>query len=114
MHIPFSSTSKISTVEGTIWDYEINKEVGVSYQHLAMRGPKSGRYLNRECHEIYFIIEGSAKFFVDGTEYEVEEVEAKDIVVVEPNTPHYIETNNLTYITITRPDWYEEQYEQVD
>lgn len=76
-----------------------------------MRGPKSGRYLNKECHEIYFIIEGSAKFFVKDEECEVEE---KDIMVVKPNTAHYIETTNLRYITITRPDWYEEQYEQVD
>lgn len=111
MHIPFSATDKISTAEGNIWDYPINKDVGVSYQELHMRGPKSGRYLNKVCHEIYFIIKGQAKFFVGSDEYDVHE---KDIVVVEPNTAHYIETSDLVYITVTRPDWYEEQYQQAD
>lgn len=110
MHIPFSGTGEISTEEGDIWDYPISKEIGVSYQELRMRGPKSGRYLNKVCHEVYFVIKGSAKFVVGDEEYEVGE---KDVVVVEPNTAHHIETTDLTYITITRPDWYEEQYEQV-
>lgn len=110
MHIPFSSTTKISTTEGTIWDYLINKEVGVSYQELHMRGPQTGRYLNKECHEIYFILEGTATFYVGD---DTHQVAAKDIVVVEPNTAHYIETTSLRYVTITRPDWYEAQYEQV-
>lgn len=110
MYIPFSDTTKIDTTEGTIWDYEINKEVGVSYQELHMRGPKSGRYLNKECHEVYFIIKGSATFSVGDEQYEVRE---KDMVVVEPNIAHHIETSNLVYITITRPDWFEEQSELV-
>lgn len=111
MHIPFSRTSKITTTEGTIWDYAINKDVGVSYQELTMRGPQVGRYLNRECHEIYFIIEGQATFVVGDHTYRVAE---RDVVVVEPNTPHHIETTQLRYLTITRPDWYEAQYELVD
>jgi len=111
MHIPFEKTTKIPTEEGVIWDYLINKEIGVSYQELKMRGPKSGRYLNEVCHEVYFIIEGTAKFFVG---QEIYSVQPKDIVVVEPNTPHHIETSSLRYITITRPDWYEAQYKQVE
>jgi mannose-6-phosphate isomerase-like protein (cupin superfamily) len=110
MFIPFNDTTKIDTEEGTIWDYLINSEVGLSYQQLNMRGPRSGRYLNKKCHEIYFVISGVATFFVGDDEYSVG---AKDIVVVEPGTPHHIETRKLTYVTITRPDWYEEQYEQV-
>ena len=111
MHIPFSSTFKIDTNEGTIWDYEINKDVGLSYQKLHMRGPKTGAYLNKVCHEVYFIIDGSATFGVGDKTYKVN---AKDVVVVEPGVPHYIETTGLTYITITRPDWYEEQAQLVD
>lgn len=110
MHIPFSKTKKISTKEGSIWDYLVNDEVGIAYQQLTMRGPKSGRYLNKVCHEIYFIIEGTATFYVGKEIYQVKQ---KDVVVVLPNTPHYIETSDLKYITITRPDWYEDQYEQV-
>lgn len=108
MHIPFSVTGTSSEPENSIRDYEISKDIGLSYQVLDGRGPKSGRYLNKECHEIFFVIKGSADFFVGNEKYEVHE---KDVVVVEPSTPFHIETTSLTYITITRPDWYEEQYE---
>jgi mannose-6-phosphate isomerase-like protein (cupin superfamily) len=110
MHIPFSSTTEIKTSEGTIWDYEINKDIGISYQELHTRGPASGNYLNAVCHEIYFIIEGTATFVIEGTSYPVGR---NDIVVIQPNTPHHIETTSLRYVTITRPDWYEAQYKQV-
>ncbi|HTH72366.1 MAG TPA: cupin domain-containing protein [Candidatus Pristimantibacillus sp.] len=110
MHIPFSTAYKIDTDGGPIWDYDINKDVGLSYQELHRRGPESGHYLNKKCHEILFVIRGSARFTVGGKEYDVHE---KDTVVVEPGVPYAIDTTDLAYITITRPDWYEEQYELV-
>ena len=112
--VPFSSATKIVTPEATIWDYAIAKDVGISYQNLKGRGPQTGQYLNTVCHELYFIIKGEAIFYINGVEHLVA---AKDVVVVEPNTSHYIEvkdgTDQLEYITITRPDWYAEQYKQV-
>lgn len=111
MHIPFSRAKKIETQEGNIWDYEINKEIGVSYQTLHMRGPQSGRYVNTVCHEVYFIIKGEAVFVVGEYKYSVSE---NDVIVVEPNTPHHIETEDLTYVTITRPDWFEGQAKLVE
>lgn len=108
MLIKFSDASKIETAEGTIWDYEISKDVGISYQNLNGRGPATGQYLNHVCHEIYYIMSGTGIFHIKDASYDVA---AKDVVVVEPNTAHYIEANNLEYITITRPDWYEGQFE---
>ena len=110
MIIKFSETTK-TTAEGDIWDYPINKDVGLSYQILNSRGPKSGKYLNKVCQEIYFIIKGTAVFYINDNRYEVKE---KDVVIVEPNTPFHIETNRLEYIIVTRPDWYEEQYQEID
>lgn len=111
MHIPFNATTKIDTTESTIWDYLINKDVGVSYQEARMRIPQAGRFLNKESSEIYFIIAGSATFFVGDMEYQVHE---KDVVIVEPNIACHIQTTGLRYITITRPDWDEGQYQHVD
>ncbi|MEN9390674.1 MAG: hypothetical protein RLZZ283_774 [Candidatus Parcubacteria bacterium] len=110
MLIKFSDTSKIETVEGTIWDYPISKDIGISYQNLKTRGPATGKYLNHECHEIYFVISGVATF---KTTTESHEVGPHDVVVMEQNVAHHIETDGLEYITITRPDWYEGQYETV-
>ena len=112
MIIRASNTTKIPSTEGTIWDYPMpNEDIGISYQELNGRGPAKGKYLNKVYHEIYFIISGSAKIFIKGKAYDVG---ARDIIMVEPNTPHHIETTNLKYITITRPNWYEAQYEVID
>lgn len=51
-----------------------------------------------------------AVFTVGDERFEVGE---KDIVVVEPMAAHTAETDGLTYVTITRPDWFFEQYENV-
>lgn len=110
MVVRFSDTEKISVAEGTIWDYPLpTEDIGIAYQKLHGRGPQQGLYLNKVCHEIYFIISGSATFYIKNEKYEVK---ARDAVIVEPNTKHYFEADNLEYITITRPNWYEEQYEQ--
>ena len=111
MLIKARDAEKILVPEAAIWDYKFpTEDIGVSYQTLNGRGPKQGRYLNTVCHEIYFIVNGSATFYVKDQVYTVGE---RDIVVVEPGTPHYIETSNLTFITITRPNWYEAQYKEV-
>ena len=110
MLIKFSKTEKFDRKEGTIWDYPISQDIGIAYQVLKSRGPKDGKYLNKECSEIYFVIEGEAKFVLNNIEYKVQK---NDVVVVPENTPHFIDTKFLKYITITRPDWYEGQYETV-
>jgi mannose-6-phosphate isomerase-like protein (cupin superfamily) len=111
MHIPASTSKEINTLEGTIWKYSLNPDVGISYQTLTMRSPQSGQHLNKETNEIYFIVKGTAKFLVGDKVYDVGE---KDVVVVEAGIAHYIETGALTYLTVTRPDWKFEQYQHVD
>ncbi|WP_291036407.1 cupin domain-containing protein [Herbiconiux sp.] len=110
MHIPASSSREITTPDGTIWKYAVKDEVGISYQTLNTSSPESGRHLNKEVHEIYFIIQGTATFTVGDETFEVSD---RDIVVVEPMVAHSIETDGLTFMTITRPDWFFEQYEHV-
>lgn len=112
MIIRSSDATKIPFPEGTIWDYPMpNEDIGISYQELHGRGPAKGKYLNKVCHEIYFIISGSASVYMNSSN---SEVTTNDVIIVEPNTPHYIKAKNLKYITITRPNWYEKQYEVVD
>ncbi len=104
-------TTKISTIGGEIFDYPMpNEEIGISYQTLHGRGPIKNNYLNTVCHEIYVIISGTAVFTIKGKAFSVE---PKDMVIIEPNTPHFIQANHLVYFTITRPNWYESQYKEV-
>lgn len=88
-----------------------SEDIGISFQTLDGRGPRKGRYLNTVCHEIYFIIKGSALFYIKDEKHEVKE---RDVIIIEPNTAHHIEARNLEYITITQPNWYKEQYQEVD
>lgn len=111
MVIHSHNTTKISTPGSTIWDYPMpTEDLGISRQILNGRGPLEGKYLNKVCHEIYFITGGTAVFAINNTKYDVKK---NDVVIIAPNTPHYIETKHLTYITITRPNWYEAQYQEV-
>ena len=111
MIIHSTETTKISIAGGEIWDYPLpTEDIGISYQTITGRGPQKGKYLNTVCHEIYFIISGSAVFHIKDKMHTVKE---NDIVIVEPNSPHFIEAKNLRYITITRPNWYEEQYKEL-
>lgn len=111
MIIPFTKTTKILSPGGAIWDYPLpTEDIGIAYQILDGRGPRKGAYLNTVCHEVYFIISGTATFHIKGAKWDVKE---NDLVIIEPNTPHSVEAKNLKYITITRPNWYEEQYKAV-
>jgi|CXWK01.1.fsa_nt_gi mannose-6-phosphate isomerase-like protein (cupin superfamily) len=111
MYIPFAKATKIVDAKWVIWDYLMGKDMGISYQELTSRGPQAGRYLNKTCSEVYFVISGSGKFYVGDDVYEAGK---NDVITVDPNTLHHIETTALKYITITRPDWYEEQAEIVE
>lgn len=110
MHIPASSAREIATPEGTIRKYRVLPDAGIAHQVITTSSPASGSHLNKEVQEIYFIIEGTAVITVGEDSFEVGE---KDIVVVEPMVPHSIRTEGLTYLTVTRPDWFFEQYEHV-
>lgn len=111
MHIPASTSREITTPDGTIWKYLVNGQVGISHQTLTTSSPETGQHLNKKVHEIYFILEGTATFHVGDESYKVSE---RDIVVVEPMAAHSIATEGLTFMTITRPDWFYEQYEHVN
>lgn len=111
MLVKFLDAQEIKLDEGIVWDYGVGNETGISYQKLTSRGPKRGYYLNKVCREIYFIISGEARFHVGPKVYDVV---ARDLIYVESNVAHSIETEGLEYITITNPDWYEEQAKIVD
>jgi mannose-6-phosphate isomerase-like protein (cupin superfamily) len=112
MVIKSANTSKIPIPGGTIWNYPLpSEDIGISYQELNGPGPLRGWYLNTVCHEIYFVISGTAVFFIKDKKYDVEQ---NDVIIVEPNSKHKIDAKNLKYITITKPDWYEGQYQEIE
>jgi len=97
---------------GKIFDYLLPDEnIGISYQEYANgRAPTKGWAVNKICYEIYFIVDGKAEVFLDN---EHEYVEKGDLVIIKPKQKIYFIVDNLKMITITQPNFYYEQYEEV-
>jgi mannose-6-phosphate isomerase-like protein (cupin superfamily) len=101
---------KISN-EGNVWDYPVpNEEVGIALQELNGAVPDKGWHKNTVCYEICYIISGEAVFFVGDEKYNVV---AGDVVIIKPQVKSRIEAENLSMITVTKPNWYEEQCQLV-
>ncbi|OGK29254.1 hypothetical protein A3D06_00835 [Candidatus Roizmanbacteria bacterium RIFCSPHIGHO2_02_FULL_40_9] len=110
MFIKKSQSTPIKTDnDSTIWDYPMpSEEQGISYQELNGRLPKKGWYKNIKCHEIFFIISGSATVTIED---ETQDANEGDMVIIEPGQKHYGIYQQTKLITITTPNWYDEQCE---
>lgn len=111
MIVRFSDTEKFEMPEGTGWDYDLGKDIGIAYEELHTRGPQKGQYFNKVCRHIYVVLQGEATFIVNDQIFHAQE---KDVVVVEPNASHYIKTSGVKFVVITKPDWYPEQAENIE
>lgn len=112
MVIKKAKTTVEQFVGGKIWDYPMPDEpVGISYQEHHGRVPKKGWGVNTVCWEAYYIIEGSAKVWIDDDEYTVA---SGDVVILKPNQRSFLVTKKLRLLTITQPNWYPEQYKETN
>jgi mannose-6-phosphate isomerase-like protein (cupin superfamily) len=113
MVIKKSTATPIKVNErSTIWDYPMpSEDTGLSYQNLNGRLPEKGWYINRVCHEIFFITKGTAKFNIENKNYDLTE---GDAVILKPRQKHYGIYSNTSLITITSPNWFEEQCEVIE
>jgi mannose-6-phosphate isomerase-like protein (cupin superfamily) len=94
-----------------IFDYNLSPfQAGISYQELDGRVPESGAGRNAVCEELYYILDGSAEIWIDEVKYQAE---PGDVVMIKPGSPSYLIADNLRILTITVPDWYEDQHENV-
>lgn len=94
-----------------IFDYDLGtEEVGVSYQELRGRIPKEGQGKNLEVDEWYFVLEGTGTVAIDGQDFAIEQ---GDIVNLPKGSTSCLEANDMKILTITRPNWFEDQYRDV-
>lgn len=101
-----------ANIQSTIWDYPLpSEDTGLTYQILHGRLPEKGWYRNKVCYELLFIIKGTARLNIDEIEYEAME---GDVVVLKPGQKHYGNYSQVSLITITSPNWYEEQCELIN
>ncbi len=95
-----------------IYDYNLNdKRLGISYQELNGRVPGEGVGINTECDEWYFVIEGKTEVNIDQKKYSAEE---GDIIFIPKGSTSHLTANSLKLLTITRPDWFQQQHKVVN
>lgn len=96
---------------GKVFDYPMGETtVGISYQEHHGRVPEKGWGINTMCWEAFYVISGKAEVFVD-EDHDV--IESGDVVVLKPGQKSYIIAENLKLLTVTKPDWFKEQYKEV-
>lgn len=111
MIIKKSQTTIESLGKGTIWDYPMpNDDIGISYQEHHGRVPERGWGSNTVCYEIYYIVRGNADVYIEN---EHDTLQEGDMVILLPGQKSYLVANHLRILTITKPNWYLEQYKEV-
>lgn len=112
MIIRKGETKKEGISNGIVWDYPMpSKETGLAVQELNGRVPEKGRFLNKICNEICFVIKGSCTLFLDEKKFDIYE---GDVFIIKHGQKSHLIANKLKMLTITSPDWHPEQCEIVD
>jgi len=95
-----------------VWEYPLhNKNLGIALAKINGRFPDSGRVLNKVCQEIYYVIGGSGRIFIENEEFELNE---GDTFLIESNKKYYVVGKNLVVLCPASPDWYPEQQKIIE
>lgn len=94
-----------------VYEYQDkNDKIGMAVSELNGRVPEEGRMRNNVCHEVYYVISGNAKVFIDNNIFEISE---GDVLHIEPMKEYYVEASNLKLVIPTNPPFYPEQWENI-
>ena len=92
-------------------EYSFNdSDINVAIVKISGRYPDNGRTMNEKCKEIGYVINGSGKIIVDGSEFILKK---GDTVLIEPGEKFFWE-GNLTMVMPCTPAWSPEQHKLVD
>lgn len=93
------------------FEYELgDKDINGAYIEISGRYPEENRVVNEVCKEIVFVINGSGKVVVEGTEILLKQ---GDQVLIEPGEKFYFD-GHLSIFEPCSPAWYPEQYKEVE
>ncbi len=97
--------------DGFVFEYpSVNKKVGMAISELNGRIPDKGLMKNNICHEVYYVLSGTAKVFIDNIFFEIEE---GDVFHIDAGKEFYVEADNLKLVIPTNPSFYPEQWENI-
>lgn len=102
----FKNSDSCIAYEYPIKDPDINAAV----IKLSGRYPDKGRTVNTECKELVYVIEGSGKLVVEGSEFDLRQ---GDALLIDKGERFYWEGNMTLFMPCT-PAWSPEQHKEVD
>lgn len=113
MQIPKNKSIKFKIAKSSyLWEYPLkNKKLNVAFSIINGRLPDSGRLVNTECTEIYYVISGSGTVFIENKKYKIR---AGSGLLIEPKQRYYVVGKKLTILCPTAPAWYPEQHKTVE
>jgi len=92
-----------------VWEYPLhNKNLGIALAKINGRFPDSGRTLNKVCQEIYYVVSGAGKIFIEDEEFELKE---GDVVLIDSGKKYHVIGQDLVLVCPTSPDWHPTQQE---
>lgn len=102
----FKNSDACIATEYALMDQDIN----VAYVEIKGRYPDKGRVTNEVCKEMAYITEGKGRIVVEDEEIELN---AQDLILLEPGERYYWE-GNLKMVVPCTPAWYPEQHKEVE
>lgn len=97
---------------GFVYSYPgTNQYLGIAVADFNGRVPDRGKMKNNICHEMYYVLSGSARVFINDMILNVHEGDAFQI---NPSEEVYVEAHNFKIVISTSPAFYPEQWENVE
>lgn len=95
-----------------VWNYEMDsREMGFALARINSRYPESGEAINEACNEIYYVMSGGGKIYIEGKEFEIKE---GDVFLIEKGKPYHVTGDELFVAIPTTPSWYPEQHKLIE
>lgn len=97
--------------DGFVYEYnDANKDLGMAVSELNGRVPDEGKIKNNVVHEVYYVLSGAAKVFMNDNVFGISE---GDVLYINAGQEYYVEADNLKLVIPTSPAFYPEQWENI-
>ena len=94
-----------------VWEYPLNSKLMTgATAKIDGRYPDSGKSVNLECEEMYYIISGPAVIYSDKGVFNIKE---GDVYLFDIGEKYYVEGKKLFLFLANAPPWTYEQYKQI-
>ncbi|MFA6296563.1 MAG: hypothetical protein WC663_04360 [Patescibacteria group bacterium] len=108
MLVSKNKAEKIKKPNCVIYEYGGNRNLSLCVVKIKKRYPKFGLAMNEKVDEMYYILKGKGKFFLDN---KIFKFKSGDMILIEKKKWYYVE-GDFEAIIPTSPFWTINQYKE--